>query len=223
MVNLQEKSTNLSFKPHLFSEQKVIISNISWMTFTALLQDLGEDRIYRIAYNKGVLELKMPLQEHEVPIQLLGDFIKAIADELDIEIMSLGSLRLQREDLSKSIEPDSCFYIQNEILVRDKKITLPECPPPDLVIESDYTHISLDKLQIYASLAVPELWRYTQNIFQIYQLTETGYQLTEKSLSFPFIKITEISELISQSGKIGQRKTVKLFKEKIKQWINNTK
>lgn len=223
MVKLQEKPVTLSLNTPLFSDKRVILYNISWLTFKGILQDVGEDRIYRIAYNLGVLELRMPLQEHEVPKRLLESFIEAIADELDIELMSLGALKLPREDLNKFIEPDSCFYIQNESLVRDKKITLPECPPPDLVIESDYTHSSLDKLQIYASLGVPEIWRYSkQNLFQIYQLTDSGYKLSEKSLVFPLINISEISDLLSQIGKIGQRKIVKLFKAKIQQLtINN--
>jgi Uma2 family endonuclease len=37
---------------------------------------------------------------------------------------------------------------------------LSSVPPPDLVVEADLTSSSLDKLTIYASLGVAEVWRY---------------------------------------------------------------
>lgn len=36
----------------------------------------------------------------------------AIAHELEIEAVSLGSLLLEPEELTRAIEPDSCFYTQ---------------------------------------------------------------------------------------------------------------
>ena len=33
-------------------------------------------------------------------------------------------------------------------------------PPPDLAIEVDITHSSLEKLDLYAAMGVPELWVY---------------------------------------------------------------
>ncbi len=102
----------------------------------------------------------MPKFEHEVPNRFLASLIEAIADELQLEILNAGSLRLDREDLAKAIEPDTCFYVQNEFAVRHlRTISLPENPPPDLAIESDYTNSSINKLALYAALGVPELWR----------------------------------------------------------------
>jgi len=103
----------------------------------------------------------MPHLEHEVPKGLIESFIEATADELEIEVMKAGSLTLEREDLTRAVEPDTCFYIQNEASVRGKKdINLPEDLPPDLAIEPDYTNSSVNKDSIYAALGVPELWRY---------------------------------------------------------------
>lgn len=88
------------------------------------MADVGEDRAWRIANKKGVLELRMPWQNNEVPKGMLESLIETIADELAIEVMKLGSLTLEREELARAIEPDSCFYIQNESLVRGKQINL---------------------------------------------------------------------------------------------------
>ena len=186
------------------------------------MADIGEDRACRIAYDQGILEIMVPYQEHKVPKVLIADFVTAIADELQIEVMQLGSLTLEREALTRAIEPDTCFYIQNEALVRSKNIDLQNDPPPDLAIESDYTSSSLNKFNIYASLGVPELWRYSRQSLQVYQLVEGNYELSETSIAFPFLPILEIPGLIEQSKMIGQRASVRLFRPRIREILKSS-
>jgi Uma2 family endonuclease len=66
----------------IIRESKVVLKGVSWQTFQALLADVGDDRAWRIAYDNGVLEIRMPYQEHEQPIIMLAYFVNAIADEL---------------------------------------------------------------------------------------------------------------------------------------------
>jgi Uma2 family endonuclease len=128
-------------------------------------------------------------------------------------------LTLEREDLTRAIEPDTCFYIQNESVVRGKSINLPADPPPDLVVESDYTSSSLNKFSIYASLGVPEIWRYRNQSLLVYQLVEGNYEQRENSLAFPFLQIAEIPAFIEQSKTIGQRAAVRLFRERVRELL----
>jgi Uma2 family endonuclease len=204
-------------------ENRVILKGVSWSTFKALLTDVGDDRAWRIAYDRGVLEIRMPLEEHEEPKRLIESFVEAIVDELEIELRSLGSLTLEREDLTRAVEPDSCFYIQNESVVRGRNINLPNDPPPDLAIESDYTNSSVNKDGLYAALGVPELWRYRRQSLQVYQLVEGKYQKCDRSLAFPFLPIAEIPGLIEQSKTIGQRTAVRLFRQRIRELLPNQK
>lgn len=205
-------------EPQVGSEGRVILKGVSWPTFKALLADIGEDRTCRFAYDQGVLEIRMPLQEHEVPKGLIESFIEAIADELEIEVMKLGYLSLKREDLTGFIEPDTCFYIQNEVRVRGRKINLPEDPAPDLALESDYTTSSLlNKFTIYASLGVPELWRYRNQTLEVYLLVEGNYQPAGQSLAFPFLPLAEVPGFIEQSKTIGQRAAVRAFRARIRE------
>ncbi|MGB8691564.1 MAG: Uma2 family endonuclease, partial [Microcoleus sp.] len=175
------------------------------------------DRAWRIAYDRGVLEIRMPLEEHEEPKRLIESFVEAIVDELEIELRSLGSLTLEREELTRAVEPDSCFYIQNESLVRGRNINLPNDPPPDLVLESDYTNSSVNKDSIYAALGVPELWRYQRQSLQVYHLVEGKYEMCDRSLAFPFLPVAEIPGFIEQSRTIGQRAAVRLFRQRIRE------
>ena len=204
-------------------ENRVVLKGVSWSTFKALLADVGDDRTWRIAYDRGVLEIRMPLEEHEEPKRLIESFVEAIVDELEIELRSLGSLTLEREDLTRAVEPDSCFYIQNESLVRGRNINLPNDPPPDLAIESDYTNSSVNKDAIYAALGVPELWRYRRQSLQVYQLVEGKYEMCDRSLAFPFLPVAEIPSLIEQSRTIGQRSAVRLFRQRIRELLPNQK
>lgn len=127
-----------------------------------------------------------------------------------------------RNDYSYKFTKNSCFYIKNELLVRGSTvIKLPDAPPPDLVIESDYTNSSINKLAIYAELGITEIWRYRRQTVQVYQLVEANYQLVAQSLAFPFLPVDEIPGFIEQSRTIGQRKAVRLFRQRIKEILAN--
>lgn len=45
----------------------VRLKGIGWSTYRLLMTDVGNHRAWRIAYINGVLELRMPLEEHEEP------------------------------------------------------------------------------------------------------------------------------------------------------------
>jgi Uma2 family endonuclease len=199
------------------AENRVVLKGVSWQTFKALLADVGDDRAWRIAYDGGVLEIRMPLEEHEEPKRLIESFVETIVDELEIELRSLGSLTLERAELTRAVEPDSCFYIQNESVVRGRNINLLNDPPPDLAIESDYTSSSVNKFVLYAALGVPELWRYRRQYLQVYQLVDGKYEKCDRSLAFPFLPIAEIPGFIEQSRTIGQRAAVRLFRQRIRE------
>jgi len=220
-MNTQTITPSPTVQEQIIHESKVVLKGVSWQTFQALLADVGDDRAWRIAYDNGVLEIRMPYLEHEVPKRLLESLVEWIADELEIEVMSVGSLLLEREDLTRAIEPDTCFYIQNEALVRSRDIDLETDPAPDLAVESDYTNSSLNKFAIYAALGVPEIWRYRRQTLEVYQLVEGKYERVAQSIAFTFLPIAEIPEFIEQSRAIGQRAAVRLFRTRIREILPN--
>ena len=104
----------------------------------------------------------------------------------------MGSTTLDREDLLKSAEPDNEYYIQNYTLVADHEVNLEVDPPPDLVVEVDITHTDLNKNALYASLGVPEFWRFNGREWQILQLTDGEYVERDGSPTFPLIAKTDL-------------------------------
>jgi Uma2 family endonuclease len=203
------------------AKQFIELKDISWQTYKELMAQLGEDRVWRIAYDLGVLEIRMPLTEHEEPKIIIADLVTALAEELEIETRQLGALKLEREDLTRAVEPDTCFYIQSELAIRGvRNIQLPNNPPPDLVFESDHRHSSINKFSLYASLGVPELWRYRKKNLEVYQLIDGKYERMQQSLALPIFPIAEVSNFIEQSFAIGQRATVRLFRERIREILH---
>jgi Uma2 family endonuclease len=164
-----------------------------------------------------------PLYEHENPRVQLDRFIAILAEELEIEIKSAGSMTLKRSLLRKGIEPDNCYYIQSEPLVKDKQtLSLETDPPPDLAIEIDITHSSINKLELYAALGVTELWRYNGQIIKFYHLQNQDYQESELSPTFPFLSSDELTQFIEQSKTTGEITLLKTFRTWVKEQLKNS-
>jgi len=66
-----------------------------------LLTDVGAARAWSLAYDNGVLEIRMPYQEQEFPVIILAYLVNAIADELEIEAMQVGALLREKEELQR--------------------------------------------------------------------------------------------------------------------------
>jgi Uma2 family endonuclease len=201
------------------SPDRVILKNISWQSYQSLIIDFEREPAMRLTYDRGTLEIRMPLAPHETYKKILGRLIEAATEELNLEIRSLGSLTCSREDLAKGLEPDQCYYIQNEAMVRGiEQIDLAKLPPPDLAVEIDITSSSLDRFSIYAALKVPEIWRYDGQILTIYELVGSEYVIQDNSIAFPRLKTTDILRFLSLSTSIGENNLVKQFR----QWLRTT-
>lgn len=167
---------------------RVVLEGVTWQTYQALLKDLGDHRASRLAYDQGILEIKVPSDIHESINRLLALIATALTDELGMKIKGYGSTTLNREDLQKGIEPDSCFYIQNVDRILGRKLNFETDPPPDLAIEVDITSSSQRRFGIYLQLKIPEVWRYTEERgVIIYQLQNSEYIECEFSPTFAMV------------------------------------
>ena len=162
--------------PNLIGEKRVTFHHLDWQAYQQILQALPLSRSARLTYDRGILEITMPLEDHEFATRLIELFIRVLGVELGLKIKTMGSATLEREDLDRSPEPDNGYYIQNQPLVAGKTVDLKTDPPPDLVVEIDITHTDINKLRLYASMGVPEFWRYDGQNWRIYQLQNQSYQ-----------------------------------------------
>ncbi len=83
------------------------------------------------------------------------------------------------------------------------------------MLEIDIT--SKTKIEAYQSLKVPEIWRYNQNILEIYVFQNQEYTLSKTSIIFPEISIQEnITRFLEMSQIMGTSRTLKAFREWVK-------
>jgi Uma2 family endonuclease len=114
------------------------------------------------------------------------------------------------------LEPDQCYYIQNEAAVRNRdRLDLTQDPPPDLAIEVDITSSSIDQLAIYAALGVPEVWHYDGQTLTIYHLVAGDYESHDRSLSLPQLTTTEVVRFLELRQTMGETSLIRQFR----QWV----
>ncbi len=183
------------------TSQRVKLSGIRWNTYLLLLEDMGEHRSSRLSYAHGNLEITMPSNEHETNKKLLERMVEALTEELNRPLKSFGSSTLNREDLQQGAEPDSCYYIDNANKIQNRQIDLEKDPPPDLVLEIDISSPSTQRMQIYARLGVPELWRYSKGQIEILRLETSEYVACDSSPTFAIVT----AEVLNRWLEAGKR------------------
>ncbi len=204
------------------ANERILLREVSWASFLKILEDLGDHRSGRVAYDRGTLELMSPSPRHERIKILLSRFLEALTEELHIEIQGVGSTTLLREDIQRGLEPDTSYYITNEVQVRGRTdMDLGRDPPPDLAVEVDVTRKSLDRFPIYAALGVPEVWRYREGVLEIYQLRQGGqYENTEGSTLFPGFPVREIARFLDLKEPIDDNRRVAMFRAWVRAQLN---
>ncbi|MGD2180290.1 Uma2 family endonuclease [Lusitaniella coriacea] len=197
--------------------QQLLLEEVSWQQFENILTELGEHRAARLSYSNGRLEIMVPLPEHEKAKEMIGDIVKILLEAQQIAFESLGSTTLKNERMTQAVEPDTCFYIQNQAAVIGKnRLDMSIDPPPDLAIEIDLT--SRTQLDNYRILGVPELWRYRQQELQIHILQGGQYVESDSSSAFPGIPIIElVNRAVRQSQVSGRTQAIQVFRSWVRE------
>ena len=194
------------------AEQRLVLWDVGWKGYLALLDVVGDRRI-RITYDRGNVELMTVSPLHEFSKKNLARLIEILSYELDLDIRSGGSFTFKREDLDRGLEPDECYWFRNEPLVRMKMEFDPLIdPPPDLVVEVEVSRSVLDRMGILAALGVPEIWRFDESAILVQHLQPDGsYAIRPASLSFPWLPMAEMTERVRRVGKMSERELIRSF------------
>lgn len=195
-----------------------VLHDIDWTTYTRLLRAFDGRRHLRLTYDRGTLEIMSPLWEHEKTAYVLGRFIDIITDEFQVPCEPGRTVTLRRRRKSRGLEPDNCYWIASaERLAGKTRLDLRVDPPPDLAIEMDVTHSSLDRMSIYAALGVPEVWRVTSKGLTFNILGGGTYKVRRRSLSFPQLASADLVPFLAQLASTGTAAIVRQFREWVRQ------
>jgi Uma2 family endonuclease len=199
--------------------EHVVLYDVSWEAYEQLLTVFGDRRL-RHSYDEGTLEIMSPLKRHDRAKKILARMVESAAFELNIDIQSIGSTTLRRRPRQKGLEPDECYYVQHEAEVRHEQDYVPERdPPPDLAIEVDVEHSSLSRLEIYAGLGVPEVWRFANDTLTFLRLRKGKYVSTPRSAAFPMLTAAVLQRFLAQRWDVSENPLIRNFI----QWIRNPK
>jgi Uma2 family endonuclease len=195
------------------AETRIVLSNVAWATFEALVAET-DSRGKRFTYDRGYLEIMSPSPKHEWYHRLMGRMVEAMTEELNIPIRSGGASTLMDQMSERGIEPDECYYVANEPKVRGKKdIDLDDDPPPDLAIEVDISRSTLDKLSIYGTIEVPEVWFYNGRTLRVYCRQADGtYSLQPGSEVFPFLPLAEVHGFLGRCETTDETSWIRSFR-----------
>jgi len=178
-------------------EQRVVFHGLTWDDYLQISQALPQRRNSRLTFDGETLEITMPLEDHEFALRLIELFIRILVFEMGMKIKTMGSTTMNCEKLRRGSEPDCAYYIQNQPKVAGRNVDFEQDPPPDLVVEVDITHTDINKNQLYATMGVPELWRYNGEVWRIYHLENSEYQECETSPTFPIVKKDDLYRFLT--------------------------
>jgi Uma2 family endonuclease len=205
--------------------RQLVLHGEPWETYVRMLRLFDGRRRLRITYDRGTLEIMTLSPEHESWKYLLGRLVDAATEELGLPIAGYGSMTCKRRKKKKGLEPDNCYWIANADKIRGKnKINFRTDPPPDLCLEIDITHSSLDRMDIYAALGVPEVWRLDEQGLTFQALQPGGsYAEVASSLSFPLVSAADVNRFLALRGQEDDNAIVRQFREWLRQQIANAR
>jgi Uma2 family endonuclease len=199
--------------------QRLVLFDEPWDSYVKLLRVFDERRHLRISYDRGVLEIMTLSPEHEQWKRLIGRLIVTLTEELGLPLVEYGSMTIRRRKKLRGLEPDECFWIQNEALVRQlESYDLRRDPPPDLVVEVDISRSAVNRMGIYAALKVPEVWRFRNAILEFHVLGPDGkFAIQPASRAFDGVAAEDLNRFLALRGQGDHNAIVKQFRE----WIRS--
>ncbi|MDM8560445.1 Uma2 family endonuclease [Candidatus Parabeggiatoa sp. HSG14] len=198
-----------TLKQNSFPVENVVgLSGISWERFNKIQSDFDGVPSVKLTYTKGLLEIMAPISdEHEYVKSNVGELLGTYMREKHIRFYKRGGFTLKKEGYSSG-EPDESYCIGT-----NKEI-------PDIVIEVIITSGTLNKLEVYKPLNIPEVWFWKKKQLQIFHLTDGEYQQVTRSHFFSDLDLETLQHYIDYSD---QYDAVIEFQKTIREMNKNGK
>jgi Uma2 family endonuclease len=210
-------------REHVPLEQCFVLRAVDWPTYQKV-SDALTGRHVRLTYDGENLEFMTISPEHANCSRLIARFVVVLTEELNVPLKSFGDMTCDREDAQRGLEPDECFYLEHEPLVRSKdRIDFAIDPPPDLAVEVEISRSSRNRMDIYAKLRMVEVWRYNGHALRVYQLTTAGtYAEADQSKYFPNVPIGQLASFLQRRGEVDENSLIRSFRTWVRDQITKS-
>jgi Uma2 family endonuclease len=172
-------------RPPRDADQFVVFHGVTWTEFEIMLAIRGDRPVPRMAFLNGELELMSPSRSHEGIKTRIARLLEAYAVERRIWMDGFGSWTVKDAPAERGVEPDECYVFDREADER-----------PDLAIEVVWTSGSLNKLEIYRGLKVPEVWVWKAGHIRIFRLEAGQYVPSERSAFLPDLDPADLERFV---------------------------
>ncbi|MDI1437208.1 Uma2 family endonuclease [Polyangium sorediatum] len=196
-------------EPHAWSapppteDQRVILNGMTWKDYEILLAVRGDESGVRMAYLNGAIELMSPSINHEGVKKTIARLVEAYADERAIGLNGYGSWTLKNAFAEKGLEPDECYALG-----------VPSGGIPQLAIEVVWTSGGLNKLEIYRSLGVGEVWIWERGVgITVHLLKEGRYEKAPRSAVLPDLDLALLQSFVESPD---QSQAVRAFRQALR-------
>ena len=207
MTTMLRKDFAESLKlPTTDSEERYIISGVSWQQYETLLEKLGNSPWYRVTFLEGVLEIVAPSRKHESKKDNIARLLGIYFEETRTRFYGLGSTTFRKALKARGVEPDTCFCIGSE-----KKF-------PDLAVEVVETSGGIDKLAVYRGLGVLEVWFWKKGVFEIHRLHNEQYAQIQTSELLSNLDLNLLAKYVDHPEPLD---AVLEFREKVREQIQS--
>jgi Uma2 family endonuclease len=199
--------------PGDFIAGRVLLRNISWDTYTALLDDVG-DSSARLTYDHGLLEIEVPSRLHELIKAIVAEMLATVMKRLGVPYEPAGATTWRKHASLRGLEADECYHIQSvDRVIGKSELDLSIDPPPDLAIEIQVIPPAIDKVDMYRGLGVPELWRvHADSSCEILVLDDARkYHPAPSSAAIPPFTPAVISHYLLLREQFGHSEAMKRF------------
>ncbi len=144
-------------------EQRITYYDRTWEQFQLIQQGLEGIKV-RLFYFDGKVEILMPGKLHEVFKKIIAVLVEAFLFEHEIEFVATGSMTQKAEGVASG-EPDDSYEIG------DSK----------LVVEVIFTRSSIDKLGLYQTIGINEVWFWEDGVVSMFHLRDQAYEKVDRS------------------------------------------
>jgi Uma2 family endonuclease len=202
--------------------QSLMMTEVRWAEYERLLELREQSGIHaEINYLQGQLEIMTHGNIHERFKGLLGRIVSTLCVELQIPMVIGGNCTVQREDLDRGFEPDEWFYIGLTATsmmepTAKRSLNFLTDPPPSLAIEIEISQRIVDRIDLYAAIGIPELWRFDGSRFGIWSLESSRtYLPAQASRYFPGVSVSAIAGCVVDMTTVDDAARLRRFGE----WI----
>ncbi len=162
----------------------IVQYGMPWSAYEGLR--LGNDSPgVRLAFNQGILEIMSPSRRHELVKTMIGRVLEAFCDARGIALSGFGSMTMTNREAERALEPDECYVLGDD----DGQ------SPPDFAVEVVLSNRAIDKLPIYASLGVREVWYWCNGQFAVFERDGDGWRQIANSQLLPGLNLEAVARL----------------------------